>query len=96
MTRKNGLPRRTYAKHGAYFFVTLDRRWIRLSSIADGLPRMYLALSRLEAEHSTLERMPAVVLKWLAASRGAWGANRSRPIPRSRMTSRGDGGVWAA
>lgn len=44
MVRKNGLPRRVYKKHGAFYYVTLDRKWIRLGKTE---AEMYRALAKL-------------------------------------------------
>lgn len=72
MTRKNGLPRRVYLRHGAYFFVDLDYKWHRLSAERDGLPAMYRALAALTERERTSDRMPAVIARWVAAKREEW------------------------
>jgi integrase len=72
MTRKNGLPRRVYLKHGAYYFVTLGSKWIRLSDEKHGLPAMYRALAALTEQEVSSEYMPAVISRWLESKRLIW------------------------
>ena len=73
MTRKNGLPRRVYLRHGAYFFVRpADGKWLRLSAERDGLPAMLRALAALVDTERTSDTMPAVITRWLAAKRAEW------------------------
>jgi integrase len=72
MTRKDGLPRRVYLRHGAYYFVTPAGQWLRLSAEKQGLPAMYLALARLTERESTSDRMPAVIARWLEDKRTDW------------------------
>jgi integrase len=73
MTRKNGLPRRVYLRHGSYFFVRpADGKWLRLSAQKDGLPAMLRALADLTDAENTSDRMPAVITRWLASKRHEW------------------------
>ena len=62
---RRDLPRRVYAKHGAYYFVAPDTGWHRLCAIKEGLPAMYRALATLTDRESTSDRMPAVIARWL-------------------------------
>lgn len=79
MVRKNGLPRRVYIKHGAFYFVDMAHKWIRLSPVADGMPGMYRALAQLDLTQTTAERMPAVLAKWMKANH-KWGTSRRRNV----------------
>lgn len=72
MTRKDGLPRRVYMRHGAYYYVTPAGKWIRLSAEKHGLPAMYRALASLTDAETTSERMSAVIARWLEAKRPEW------------------------
>lgn len=72
MTRKDGLPRRVYLRHAAYYFVTLEGKWLRLSAEKHGLPAMYRALARLTEREATSDRMPAVIARWLESKRAEW------------------------
>lgn len=75
MVRKNGLPRRVYERHGAWYFVSLANKWHRLCAVRDGLPAMYRALADLqEADSSRGDLMPGVIAKWLTAKRPTWSA----------------------
>lgn len=71
MTRSD-MPRRVYLRHGAYYFVTLAGKWIRLSAERDGLPAMYRALAALGEREAGQNRMPAVITRWLDAKRADW------------------------
>lgn len=71
MTRSD-MPRRVYLRHGAYYFVTLEGKWLRLSAEKDGLPAMYRALAALTEAETTSDRMPAVITRWLDAKRPDW------------------------
>lgn len=73
MIRKSsGLPPRVYLKHGAYYLVTLERKWVRLCKEADGLPAMYRALAALVDSDAVKDRMPAVIGRWTAEKRAEW------------------------
>jgi integrase len=72
MTRKNGLPRRVYLRHGAYYFVTPAGKWLRLSTEKAGLAAMFRALSRLVEREQTNDLMPAVIGRWLDSKRAEW------------------------
>ena len=48
MTRKDGLPRRVYLKHGRYWHVGADGKWRSLARERDGLPAMLRALAALQ------------------------------------------------
>lgn len=74
MTRKNGLPKRTYLRHGAYFFVRPDGTWVKLSREKDGLPAMFRALAALVDSAACADMMPAVITRWMdeAKVEGNW------------------------
>lgn len=83
MVRKNGLPRRVYIKHGAYYFVGTDRKWRRLSSTRDGLPAMYRALASLQEANSIVgEMMPAMISAWLEHKRASWSVKQAKDMER--------------
>lgn len=71
MTRSD-MPRRVYLRHGAYYFVTLAGKWIKLSRQSEGLPAMYRALAALTEREATSDRMPAVITRWLDSKRSEW------------------------
>src|SRR4051812_47734919 len=71
MTRSD-MPRRVYLKHGAYYFVTLENKWVRLSAARDGLPAMYRALAAISDKELNQDCMPAVIARWLDSKRGDW------------------------
>lgn len=73
MTRKNGLPRRVYLRHGAYFYVRpADEKWLRLSAEKDGLPAMLRALADVTDSERHSDRMPAVITRWLTTKKADW------------------------
>lgn len=82
MTRSNGLPRRVYIKHSAYYFVDLARKWHRLCAVRDGMPAMYRALADLQERAERCVRMPAVISAWLESRRPAWSASQRRNMER--------------
>lgn len=67
-----GLPKRCYAKHGAIYFVDMDRKWHRLCSIRDGLPTVYREYARLAMKIDRPGAMPNVVREWLADPEHQW------------------------
>lgn len=71
MTRSD-MPRRVYLRHGAFYFVTLAGKWIKLARQSDGLPAMYRALAALTEREATSDRMPAVITRWLDSKRPEW------------------------
>jgi integrase len=73
MIRKlSSLPRRVYQKHGAYYFVTIERKWIRLCSVADGMAAMYEALAATLKADNTHDSMPAVIGRWVKSKLPEW------------------------
>lgn len=78
MTRKDGLPRRVYLRHGAYYFVAIDGKWHRLSGQKEGLAAMFRALARLSEKESSSDLMPAVIGRWLDSKRADWSPNTLR------------------
>lgn len=82
---KRDLPRRVYRKHGAFYFVTLDNRWLRLSAERDGLPAMYRALAKLTEADAASDRMPGVIARWIKAQadKGKWAPKTQRDIERA-------------
>lgn len=81
MVRKNGLPRRVYLHHGAYYYVDLLRKWHRLSTEKDGMPAMYRALAQLQ-DAQTGDRIPVVISGWLTTKRPSWSVSQKRNIER--------------
>lgn len=81
MTRSD-MPRRVYLKHGAYYYVTLPGKWIRLCSHKDGLPAMYRALAALTERELNHDRMPAVITRWADTKRSDWGDKTARDQDR--------------
>jgi len=72
MTKRDGLPKRVYIKHGAYYFVDHANKWHRLCAVRDGLPDMY---RRLAAVTEILKRegmMSEAVQEWLDDPRNKW------------------------
>lgn len=66
--KKAVLPKGVHLKHGAYYLVrqvNKQRRWIRLSSAADGLPSLYRALADAESHEAINDKMPALIGVWL-------------------------------
>lgn len=79
---KRDLPARVYRKHGAFYFVDMDRRWHRLCAIREGLPNMYRALATLTERHAASDRMPAVITRWVDEKRPDWGRAMARNMER--------------
>lgn len=65
MTRKDGLPKRVYEKHGAYYYLTRQNKWVWLSRVSSGLPSMLRALAALLQADVAGETMPALGTRWL-------------------------------
>jgi len=62
------LPPRVHEKHGAYYLVTgnkLDKKWVRLSRVKQGLAPMYQALARLAEADVVDDTMPRLVAQWM-------------------------------
>ena len=81
MIRKNsGLPPRVYAKHNAYYLVTLANKWVRLCAIKDGLPMMYRALAEFTDAGAARELMPAVIGRWYDSKieEKAWSTDKQK------------------
>lgn len=68
-TRRKALPPGVFEKHGSYYRVVADgpkRRWVKLCRVADGLPAMYLAMSKLAAQESRhKDKMPDLLNDWM-------------------------------
>ncbi|CAN5767084.1 tyrosine-type recombinase/integrase [soil metagenome] len=79
---KRDLPARVYRKHGAFYFVDMDRRWHRLCAIKEGIPNMYRALATLTEKEARSDRMPAVITRWLDEKRPDWGVAMKRNMER--------------
>lgn len=61
------LPSNVYKKFNAYYYVLAQgkkRKWIRLSSVRDGLPAMYSALSEFMQTDSRNESMKKLIEDW--------------------------------
>lgn len=84
MTRKNGLPRRVYIKHGRYYFVALDTTWRPLTRVSEGLPAMLRALAALHETVVAGHLMPAVATRWQQSKEaaGEWEASTQRNMAR--------------
>lgn len=82
MTRSH-LPRRVYLRHGRYFYVRPDGKWLPLSREKDGLPAMHLALARAMDAEITGELMPAVISRWLEERRAAWASKTAADNERA-------------
>lgn len=81
MIRKNsGLPPRVYLKHGAYYLVTLQNKWVRLCAEKEGLPAMYRALAEFVDADTTKDRMPAVIQRWYDSKieAGDWSSQKQK------------------
>lgn len=81
MIRKNsGLPPRVYLKHGAYYLVTLQNKWVRLCGEKEGLTTMYRALADFVDADATKDRMPAVITRWYDSKVEAdeWSTQKNR------------------
>lgn len=63
-----GLPPRVYFKHGAFYFVTLERKWIRLGTTK---AEMYSKLASLEGEarHGTMDALISRYLREVTPSK---------------------------
>jgi integrase len=85
MTRSD-MPRRVYLRHRAYYFVTPEGKWIRLSAEKDGLPAMYRALAALTDREATSDRVPAVIARWLDSKRPKWADKTARDQDRIAAT----------
>lgn len=65
---KRDLPKRVYAKNGAYWHVAAvgkKRIWTRLCALTDGMPGMYRALADVEQADVAQDTMPRLVADWL-------------------------------
>lgn len=84
MTRKDGLPRRVYARNGRYFFVSPGGKWHPLTRESAGLPSMYRALAALQDGEVRGDMLPAVVARWAAGKEaaGEWSDSTRRNMDR--------------
>lgn len=64
MTRSH-LPRRVYLRHGRYFYVRPDGKWLPLSKERDGLAAMHASLARVLDTEIIGDLLPAVISRWL-------------------------------
>lgn len=68
MKKRSDLPKRVFAKNGAYWHVAAQgekRIWTRLCAIRDGLPALYRALAEIEARDVRDDSMPRLIGDWL-------------------------------
>lgn len=72
MTRRDGLPKRVYVKHGAYYFVDHSNKWHRLGSVREGLPNMYRQLATVTEILKREGMMAEAVQEWLDDPRNKW------------------------
>lgn len=66
--KRPALPKGIHAKHGAYYLVRQvkgSRKWMRLSSIADGMPALYRAMAEAETAGAQDDRLTTVVTEWM-------------------------------
>jgi len=82
---KRELPKRVYLKHGAFWFVDLQRKWHRLCAEKDDLAGMYRALATLTEREATSDRMPAVLVRWMDETRAEKGWKASTVRNRERQ-----------
>lgn len=84
MTRKDGLPRRVYLKHGRYWHVGADGKWRSLARERDGLPAMLRALAALQEGEVQGHMLPAVATRWQQGKldAGEWEASTQRNMER--------------
>lgn len=73
MTRSD-LPKRVYLKHGRYYYVRPDGKWIPLTREREGLPAMFSMLAEVMDTDIIGDMLPAVIARWLKqrAEDGAW------------------------
>lgn len=68
-TKRKTLPPGVFVKHGSYYRVVAEgekRRWVKLCRVSDGLPAMYLAMSKLAAQVSShKDLMPDLLHDWM-------------------------------
>lgn len=85
MTRKNGLPRRVYLKHGRYWFVDVHNKWHGLTREGAGLPAMFRALAELTDTARSSDSLPAVVSRWLESkvAAGDWTGETQKDMDRA-------------
>jgi integrase len=73
---KPELPRNVFEKSGTFWYVKAigpKRKWLKLCRVKEGLPAMYLALSKLTTEKAVDDMVPKVIADWL----GEVGIDRS-------------------
>lgn len=66
---KPELPKRVFEKHGTWYFVAAigdKRKWTKLCRVREGMPALYLALSKLAAADVLDDSMPKLIGDWLA------------------------------
>lgn len=93
MTKRNGLPKRVYIKHGRYWYVRpVDAKWMPLTRVDQGLPAMLRALATLVDGEMATDLMPAVATRWVddRAADGAWAPGTRTDIDRvvARISAR--------
>lgn len=84
MTRRDGLPRRVYLRHGRYWHFGLDGRWRGLTRASDGLPAMLRALAALHEGEVQGHLLPAVATRWQQSKEhaGEWSGSTRRNMER--------------
>jgi len=70
------LPARVYEKHGAWWFVNKDRKWIKLCRVDEGITTLYEKLADLmrDGESTARNTMPSLVDDWIAAKLSGYSA----------------------
>lgn len=88
--KRDGLPKRVYAKHGRYWYVSPDNKWHGLTRVKQGLPAMYRALASLTDAEATSDRMPAVITRWLTDKEADWAVGTAEDMDRvgARLSAR--------
>lgn len=64
---KRDLPRNVFLKSGTYWYVRAEgakRRWLKLCRVKDGLPAMYMALSKVTTEKAVDDMVPKIIADW--------------------------------
>jgi integrase len=78
------LPVRVYEKHGSYWFVDINRKWHKLSRVAQGLPKLYEALIAINRDvDEPKNTMPSLIDDWLLTKLPSYSAKTR--IQYSRM-----------
>jgi len=83
MTKRPGLPKRVYEKHGRYWFVDATGKWNALTRVSEGLPAMFRALATLTDRELRNDTMPAVAARWVEFKLPHWAPGTAEDMKRS-------------